>query len=155
MDKVKPEDKELTESQNGRPALFSSPEAMEAMVIEYFKLFGKESTDEQREAKGIAIYEHRPTITGLCLFLGFESRQSFYAYEQKPGFSYTIKRARVKIENLYENMLLSKNTATGAIFALKNFEWNDNQKIELTDSRKATGDLFPLDDPNEISSEGA
>jgi len=144
-DKVKKEERE-----QGRPAMFDDPKEMEAAILEYFTLFGKESTDEQREAKGIAIYEHRPTITGLCLFLGFESRQSFYAYEQKPGFSYTIKRARVKIENLYENMLLSKNTATGAIFALKNFDWNDNQKIELTDSRKATGDLFPLDDQNEI-----
>lgn len=148
------EQKELTESQNnGRPPLFSSPDDLDNRVVEYFGLFNKGVTEEERETKGIAIYENRPTITGLCLFLGFESRQSFYEYEKKPDFTYTIKRARVKIENIYENMLIHKNTATGAIFALKNFDWNDNQKIEISDARKATSDLFPFKDESKEEEE--
>ena len=68
------------------------------------------------------------TITGLAYHLGFESRQSFYDYEKRENFSYTIKRARLFIENEYEKLLISNNT-TGAIFALKNFGWTDKQEI--------------------------
>lgn len=72
-----------------------------------------------------------PTITGLCIYLGFESRQSFYKYEDDPEFCYTIKKARTFIEREYEEMLIAGNT-TGAIFALKNFGWTDKQEIDHT-----------------------
>ena len=35
------------------------------------------------------------------------------------------------IENAYEQLLSSKS-ATGAIFALKNFDWSDKQEIDMT-----------------------
>lgn len=95
----------------GRPALFKSPDELDELISNYFE-------DEKK-----------PTITGLCLFLGFESRQSFYAYENKPEFSYTIKKARTRIENTYEKMLHTNNV-TGAIFALKNFGWLDKTEVE-------------------------
>lgn len=69
------------------------------------------------------------TITGLAYHLGFESRQSFYDYEKRDGFSYTIKRARIRIENIYE-CNLHGTTATGSIFALKNMGWTDRQEID-------------------------
>lgn len=76
--------------------------------------------------------EDRPlTISGLAYHLGFESRQSFYDYEKREAFSYTIKRARLFIENSYEERL-SGNNATGSIFALKNFGWKDKQETELS-----------------------
>jgi hypothetical protein len=71
------------------------------------------------------------TITGLCYHLGFCSRQSFYDYEEKEGFSYTIKRARLFIESEYESKLTGNN-ATGSIFALKNFGWTDKTIQERT-----------------------
>lgn len=70
-----------------------------------------------------------PTISGLCFFLGFESRQSFYDYEKLDEFSYTIKRARLQIEMRYEQRLHTSQ-CSGAIFALKNFGWTDRQQIE-------------------------
>ena len=72
-----------------------------------------------------------PTITGIAHFLGFESRQSFYDYEQKPEFAYTVKRARLSIEMAYEERLHGNSNA-GAIFALKNFGWIDTQAIDHT-----------------------
>ncbi len=72
-----------------------------------------------------------PTISGLCLHLGFESRQSFYDYQKKDKFSYTIKRARLRIEKEYEEQLQVGNTV-GAIFALKNLGWSDKQEIDHT-----------------------
>lgn len=106
----------------GRPALFSTPELLESKVQEYFNQFNPEGDITPLNQ------EYRPTITGLCLFLGFESRQSFYDYEERRGFSYTIKKARMRIENQYELMLSSKNPA-GSIFALKNLGWTDKQEV--------------------------
>jgi hypothetical protein len=63
------------------------------------------------------------------LALGFESRQSFYDYEEKEEFTYTIKKARMLIENEYEFQLQRGNT-TGAIFALKNFGWKDKSEVD-------------------------
>ena len=71
------------------------------------------------------------TITGLCLELGFCSRQSFYDYEEKPNFSYTIKKARLHIERAYEAKLSGKEV-TGAIFALKNLGWKDKTEVDQT-----------------------
>ena len=78
------------------------------------------------------------TITGLAYELGFESRQSFYKYEDDPKFCYTIKRARLFIENDYEKQLQIGNT-TGAIFALKNFGWTDKQEVEHSGGMNITG----------------
>lgn len=108
-----------------RPPMFDNPEDLKEKVDGYFAQFHAEATTKPE------LGEWRPTITGLCLFCGFESRQSFYAYEKKEGFSYTIKRARMFIENAYEQLLSSKS-ATGAIFALKNFDWSDKQEIDMT-----------------------
>ena len=68
--------------------------------------------------------ENPPTITGLALHLGFCSRQSFYDYEKSGDYSYTVKKARLEIERAYEKRLHG-TSPTGAIFALKNFGWED------------------------------
>ena len=96
----------------GRPLIFSTPNELQKYISAFFQ-----------EETG------RITISGLAYYLGFESRQSFYDYEKRPEFSYTIKRARLFIENEYEKLLISNNT-TGAIFALKNFGWSDKQEIQ-------------------------
>ena len=94
-------------AKNGRPPMYDDPNKLEKKINDYFK---------QEDEKF--------TITGLCLFCGFESRQSFYEYENKEGFTYIIKRARMLIENMYEQRLQT-NAPTGAIFALKNMGWED------------------------------
>lgn len=113
----------------GRPPMFSNPEEIQKLIDEYFKDAFMDA------APGIHVKVPNPnfipTITGLCLHCGFESRQSFYAYEDKPEFSYTIKRARMMIEMEYEKRLHA-NANAGAIFALKNFGWTDKQEIDQT-----------------------
>jgi len=96
---------------SGRPPLFKNVKVLQKKIEEYFN---------QDNVKF--------TITGLCLFCGFESRQSFYAYEKKKEFTYIIKRARLAIENMYEQQLFS-NIHGGAIFALKNMGWEDKHDI--------------------------
>ena len=109
----------------GRPPMFDNPEDLQALISEYFE------EPPMRPVKTKDGVEYLPaiTITGLALHCGFESRQSFYDYEQKPEFAYTIKRARAMIEQHYENHLLNGSPA-GAIFALKNFGWKDTHTNE-------------------------
>lgn len=114
----------------GRPAMYETPEELQQVVDEYFQKGVTVKTVVIGKApNNYTIDVEVPTITGLAHYLGFESRQSFYAYEKKPEFSYTIKRCRLFIEKHYEEMLQTGNT-TGAIFALKNFDWTDKQEIE-------------------------
>lgn len=76
-----------------------------------------------------------PTITGLALFLGYESRQSCYDNEKIPEYSYIIKKTKLFIEKNYES-LLAGNNAAGPIFALKNMGWSDKQEIHNIDETK-------------------
>ena len=94
----------------GRPPKYETPEELQGAIDKY-----------------LVENEGKLTITGLVLFLGFCSRQSFYDYEMREEFSYTIKRARLHIENYYESKLTGNNYS-GAIFALKNFGWLDTQE---------------------------
>lgn len=119
----------------GHPPIFDTPEKLSEKVEEYFN-----SKPEPA------------TITGLCYYLGFESRQSFYDYEKREAFSYTIKRARLRIESLYEERLFSNSNA-GAIFGLKNFGWSDRQEVlqkttiqdeRIDESKLSTEDLRAL-----------
>ena len=100
---------------NGRPPVYDNSYDMIKVIDRYF---------EETEIQDL-------TITGLALFLGFESRQSFYDYGEKEDFSYIIKRARMVIENKYESSLTESN-ATGSIFALKNMGWKDKVEQDIT-----------------------
>lgn len=99
----------------GRPPKYDNVKSLIKKIDEYFENLKSEKKN--------------PSITGIALYLGFESRQSFYDYEKHKEFSYVIKKARLQIENFYEEKLLSRNTV-GAIFALKNMGWSDKQEIQ-------------------------
>lgn len=109
----------------GRPPLFSNAEELEILITEYFESC---KYKEDSEGKIIQIGD-TITITGLALYLGFESRQSFYDYEKREDFSYIIKKARLQVESSYEKRLDNRNP-TGAIFALKNMGWKDKHEVE-------------------------
>jgi hypothetical protein len=99
---------------NGRPRIIDSPDQFDDLVDEYV----------------LACFEDKEplTITGMALHLGFASRQSFYDYAKRDGFSCSVKRASFLVENAYENGL-AKGAGAGHIFALKNFNWTDRQEI--------------------------
>lgn len=108
----------------GRPRIWDTPEEIQEQINKYFS--------ENKE---------HPTITGLSYFLGFNSRQSFYNYEQIPEFLDTIKRARLRVECFYEIMLLKSSSSAGVIFALKNLGWSDKQEIDHTTKGEAINKL--------------
>ena len=112
----------------GRPPKFESVEELENLTEQYFS-----SLVEYNKETG-EIYNKCPTITGLTLHLGFCSKTSLYEYEKKPEFMNSIKRARLMVEQGYEEALLTKGS-TGAIFALKNFGWKDKVEQEITEHK--------------------
>lgn len=124
----------------GRPALYTDPKELEDKVVEYFEYIKgekewKTGSDEEGNPKDEEVWSRYPepgTITGLCLFLGFESRQSFHDYSKREQFSYAIKRARLRIENEYEKSGLYAKSPAFHIFALKNLGWVDSQAIDHT-----------------------
>ena len=70
------------------------------------------------------------TITGLALYLGFNSRQALINYEgYSAEFHDTIKKAKLFVEYVYERDLRSKG-GSGPIFALKNFDWKDKHEVD-------------------------
>lgn len=98
---------------NGRPPMYESPEGLKLKCIEYFEYCQKN--------------DEKITVTGLALYLGFESRQSLFAYGNKKDFSYITKRAKLVVENSYEN-----SGQTIDIFALKNMDWKDKSEVTQT-----------------------
>lgn len=129
----------------GRPPTFEGAEDMQKAIHRYFQegvtvkqvIIGKKPNQT-------VVLVPVPTITGLVLYIGFESRTSFYEYEKKEGFMYTVKKARAFIEREYEEQLQTGNTV-GAIFALKNMGWIDKMEVDqnINDKRKQTDELFP------------
>lgn len=122
----------------GRPPVYDNPDDLAKKVDEYFEYVKGDytyvcKTDDDGKEYDTKVYTREPepvTITGLCLYLGFESRQSFYDYEKRPGFSYIIKRSRMMVENYYEKTAQSAKQQTFHIFALKNMGWSDKQEID-------------------------
>lgn len=111
----------------GRPSKYKTPAQLQKAIDDYFT----NCPDKVMVSEGVKTNIF--TISGLAYHLGFESRQSFYDYENRKGFSYTIKRARLRIEVEYEKQL-HFGQCTGAIFALKNFDWSDKREIEHSGS---------------------
>lgn len=130
--------KEEEKDVGGRPPFYKTAQELKDKIDSYFKkgvkirkvIIGKKPNQQVVEVPV-------PTISGLAKFLGFESRQSFYDYEKKDGFTYTVKRARLFIETEYEEQLQTGSVA-GAIFALKNMGWTDRTEMDLNDDRQIT-----------------
>jgi len=96
----------------GRPLNYDDPKKLQDKIDEYF-----DQTD-------------KPTISGMAIYAGFSDRYSFYEYEKRPKFTYTIKRARARMTEYYETNVFDH--AAGSIFMLKNLGYSDKQTIDNT-----------------------
>ncbi len=72
------------------------------------------------------------TLTGLSLSMGFANRNSITHYKNLPEFVESVDRAKMIVENQYEENLHARGTSpVGSIFALKNFGWTDKQEMQV------------------------
>ena len=127
----------------GRPPKYATPEELQEKIDDYFA----NGVAQRKVVIGPANNRQVtlipcPTITGLVLHCGFCDRQSFYNLEDDKRFSYTIKKARTRIEREYEEHLQC-GLGAGAIFALKNFGWKDKFEIDTDDIFKDKLQITP------------
>ena len=99
---------------------------------------GAGGASQPSPAKKIWDREPQPaTFAGLALHLGFNSLQAFDAYIENGKYNEALKFGRLQVEASYERKLHAQS-ATGAIFALKNMGWNERSeaKPQTADSPK-------------------
>jgi len=101
----------------GREPLYKDPSEMQKKIDQYFNT------------------EKVWTVPGLALHLGFCATQSLINNATRSEvFNYTIKRAKLKIEDFVARQLFIKGgpPSAGLIFCLKNLGWSDSQSIDVT-----------------------
>lgn len=102
----------------GRPRLYDSHAEFAKQADAYF--------DSLSDGK-------MPTLAGLCLFMGFDDKESFSHYATYgEEFSRTVKRAKLRIEDDRNQRLAKADFSPGIIFDLKNNHgWKDKTESDL------------------------
>jgi hypothetical protein len=114
---------------------FNTPAQLKKLIDDYFDYIkgdchetekpGKEGKTQSFTVEKVWNREPEPpTLSGLMLFLGFNTRQLFDTYCSEGEFADILNRGRLNIEACYEKKLHSPS-ATGAMFALKSMGWNE------------------------------
>lgn len=93
-------------------ARYKTARTLQNKVDEYFKK-GVATRDVivTKDEKTTTIKQPLPTITGMIRYLGYSSRQSFYDLETHPLLGETIKAAKLRIEEAYEEQLYDDDTS--------------------------------------------
>jgi len=125
-----------TKHPGGRPLIIEDPIEMQERIGEYFNScvpeYVKDSDDKPVQGKNGPLVKNinAPSVTGLALFLGYASRQSFYDNEKKIEFSYILKSARSRVEEwVYQSVMTGIIRDSVGIFILKQFGYSDRQEI--------------------------
>lgn len=139
----------------GRPAIWPSVEGMNEVIEAYFtecegKPFIKPDGEPLINKWGdpVVIGAKPPTVTGLALALGFNSRMSLLDYQGEPEFMDTIVRAKARIEDYVEGRLFDKEGSNGAKFSLSNnFKgWKEKSEVDMTNKIVMFGGEEELED---------
>ena len=144
------------------PAFFTADE-LAARIKAYFSHIEGEfhlemkpgkNPEDGTSAKKVWDREPEPaTITGLALFIGFNSRDEFNDYEENGEFAVILKRGHLCIEAIYEKKL-HQQSPTGAIFALKSMGWNEKaENLKPTDMVRFIKVKIIESGPQPVSSE--
>ncbi len=106
----------------GRPKKIATPELFDALVDDYIA--------KCREK------DEPILLLGMRIHLGLYGKEALAEYAGYLGFSSSVRRARAFIEHEYEKRLVTNSSAAGPIFALKNFNWSDQQQLSVTSDSK-------------------
>lgn len=140
----------MPKSKGGRPPKYTSKEQIEGLIEDYFKeCEGIPFFDDDGKPlvtdKGYVVYKIHPkppTVTGLALALGFNSRQALLNYQGKKEFNDTITRAKSYVEEYAERRLFDRDGVQGAKFSLiNNFKgWTEHSKEAEQNNSRAEDD---------------
>lgn len=127
-------------AKRGRPLKYKTVEELQNAIDQYFKnCEGEIFKDSEGQTvfdkfgQPVIINQRPPTVTGLALALGFNSRQALLNYQAKKLFNDTITRAKSKCEEYAESRLFDHDGANGAKFSLtNNFKgWSEKQDVTM------------------------
>lgn len=153
-----PKGNKYAEGNNGgRPMIYTDPNKLLHLVLDYFKWIEGESEEieveytdpktKEKTKKKVQRWVRRPeppTVTGLSLHVGFSGKSTLYEYEKRKEFMDPIKRGLTLIEKYHEIATAAGDKCTGNIFILKNFGWKDKTEVVSTnynyDSKELTAD---------------
>ena len=119
----------MSKSKMGRPALYPTPEELQAAVDRYFDSCKGEPVFDETGAPvmlrpGVqkTIGKRPPTMAGLSLSLGFKDRRQF-TYQKNRGaeFADVVALARLRVEMAVEERLFDAQGYSGAAFMLRTF----------------------------------
>ena len=118
--------KKVAKRKVGRPLLYETPEEILLKFEDY-----KKHTE----------YVRKPmTLSGMRLYLGFNSRQSILNYQERsPEFFDALKRVWLEIAEHYEIMGQNGKGGNFPIFALKQMGWTDRREIRHENMSKSIG----------------
>lgn len=137
----------------GRPPKYTSADEIQELIDKYFiDCDGHTELDSDGNAicdkNGLPIIvgAKPPTVTGLALALGFNTRLALINYQGKREFANTITRAKTYIEEYAERRLFDRDGVNGAKFSLiNNFKgWSDKSDINL--GQDGAGFKISIDD---------
>lgn len=125
----------------GRPPKYKSKEEIQEKIEQYFAICDGEPLLDDKGNQVVNKYGYPcwvkppkpPTVTGLALALGFNTRKSLLEYQGKKEFVNTITRAKSRVEEYAEGRLFDRDGSNGAQFSLRNnFKgWDGNQESNL------------------------
>lgn len=139
----------------GRPPMYKTKEEIQEKIDAYFEdCKGRVLYDDEGHPMldkwgcPVVVDAKPPTITGLALALGFNSRQALLNYQGRKEFNDTILRAKARVEQYAEERLFDKDGANGAKFSLaNNFDgWREKQQIEADVNNKVNITIELSDD---------
>ena len=125
-----------------RQLKFKSKKKLQEKIDEYFKLTeGKPYLDNEGNPVfnkfGRMCYivdPFPPTVTGLALYLGMNSRKEQLQYQDMEEFNEIITRAKSRVEEYTEMRLFDREGSNGAKFSLtNNFKWENNPREPAED----------------------
>lgn len=131
----------------GMTPMYTSVAEIEDKIEQYFEnCKGYPLTDSKGKqifnkfGSPIFVDVHPPTVTGLALAIGFNSRQSLLNYQGKAEFMDTITRAKARVEQYAEERLFDRDGSNGAQFSLRNnFKgWDADKKNDDSGDGKIT-----------------
>ncbi len=82
--------------------------------------------------------EELPTLAGLIIYLGFDSKETFLSFKKDEKLGFSINLCLLRLEDINNKALYDKTLSQGAKFILEN-ELKDNQISES--SQKITVSL--------------
>ena len=129
--------KDAVPIKTGHPAMYNTPVEMQTIIDKYFDdCDGEVVKDKEgnivldKYSNPVYLNKKPATVTGLCLALGFTSRQALINYQGKEEFVDTVTRAKLKCQEYAESRLYDNAGANGAKFSLgNNFGWIERQEI--------------------------